>query len=349
MIQRPHFIVLDGLRGIAAIAVVIFHFMEWVFPDFKDNFIGHGFLAVDFFFCLSGFVMSYAYDEKIKKIGLKKFFISRLIRLHPLVCIGSILGIISMIWDPFNTETSRSFGELATVFVCSLLLIPYPILPEKFFNLFSLNAPAWSLFWEYVANIIYAIGIIKLSKRFLSLLFFLAALFLIYISYRDGNLAGGWSKDNWEVGGIRLAYSFFAGLLLHRNQMIIKNGGGLYLSCILLVIAFITPFFTSNWLFESFIVILYFPFIIALGAGTTVEGKTLSISITLGNISYPLYMTHYWAIWIFGYYLKSPIFDKQLLPFIVSLGLIALIFFAHLVSHYVDEPIRDYLRKKYLN
>lgn len=66
---KQHFQVLDGLRGVAALGVVVFHFMEWVFPDFSRNFIGHGFLAVDFFFCLSGFVIGYAYDHRIEKLG----------------------------------------------------------------------------------------------------------------------------------------------------------------------------------------------------------------------------------------------------------------------------------------
>src|SRR5215213_4364642 len=88
---KQHFEILDGLRGIAALAVVIFHFMEWVFTDVSKNFIGHGFLAVDFFFCLSGFVIGYAYDDRIAKMGLRRFFTSRIIRLHPLVIAGSIL------------------------------------------------------------------------------------------------------------------------------------------------------------------------------------------------------------------------------------------------------------------
>ena len=91
---KNHFEVLDGLRGIAALAIVIFHFMEWVFPDSSKNFIGHGFLAVDFFFCLSGFVIGYAYDDRIRKIGACQFIKLRLIRLHPLVILGSILGLI---------------------------------------------------------------------------------------------------------------------------------------------------------------------------------------------------------------------------------------------------------------
>lgn len=88
--SKKHFELLDGLRGIAALAVVIFHFMEMFITDFSKNFIAHGYLAVDFFFCLSGFVVAYAYDERIQQMSLKDFFRIRLIRLHPLVILGSI-------------------------------------------------------------------------------------------------------------------------------------------------------------------------------------------------------------------------------------------------------------------
>ena len=100
--SKAHFEILDGLRGLAAIAVVIFHFMEWVYSDFSQNFIAHGFLAVDFFFCLSGFVIGYAYDERIGKISVIAFLKLRLIRLHPLVIIGSVLGLLTFLFDPFS-------------------------------------------------------------------------------------------------------------------------------------------------------------------------------------------------------------------------------------------------------
>ena len=100
---KQHFEILDGLRGVAALAIVAFHFMEWVFPDFSKNFIAHGFLAVDFFFCLSGFVIGYAYDDRIRKMGVGEFFKSRLIRLHPLVVFGSLLGLLGFFFGSLCT------------------------------------------------------------------------------------------------------------------------------------------------------------------------------------------------------------------------------------------------------
>ncbi|HEX8608953.1 MAG TPA: acyltransferase, partial [Pedobacter sp.] len=146
---KQHFEILDGLRGIAALSVVTFHFMEWAYTDASKNFIGHGFLAVDFFFCLSGFVIGYAYDDRIAKTGVLSFFMSRLIRLHPLVVAGSVLGLLAFLFDPFGGHPELySAGKIVLTFLCSLLLIPLPAIADRGFNLFSFNAPAWSLFWE---------------------------------------------------------------------------------------------------------------------------------------------------------------------------------------------------------
>src|SRR5690606_36240232 len=100
--EKKHFIALDGLRGIAAIGVVLFHFMEIVAPDYRDSFIPHSYLAVDFFFCLSGFVIAYSYDSRLEKMGILVFLKRRLIRLHPLVIIGALIGLLAFVFDPFS-------------------------------------------------------------------------------------------------------------------------------------------------------------------------------------------------------------------------------------------------------
>src|SRR5689334_5049584 len=181
---KHHFVILDGLRGVAALAVVIFHFMEWVFTDPSTNFIGHGFLAVDFFFCLSGFVIGYAYDDRIRGMGLAAFFKARLIRLHPLVILGSVLGLLGLLLDPFASPLTQQPGNLALLFICSLLLIPLPVMSERFFNLFALNAPSWSLFWEYIANFLYAFVLYRISRRLLIILTILAGVGICLVSYR---------------------------------------------------------------------------------------------------------------------------------------------------------------------
>jgi peptidoglycan/LPS O-acetylase OafA/YrhL len=343
---RQHFEILDGLRGVAALAVVIFHFLEWVYPDSSKNFIGHGFLAVDFFFCLSGFVIGYAYDDRIVKMGVKEFFRIRLIRLHPLVFLGSLLGFLGYLFDPFASPLIHDASRLIVLFVCSIFLIPLPIMEERAFNLFAFNAPSWSLFWEYVANIFYALVLYRVGRRSLAALTILAAVGICVVSYRTGNLLGGWAKDNFMDGGARVAYSFMAGLLIYRSNWIIKNRIGFIGTVLLLTFAFILPGTGWNWLTEPLVVLIYFPLLICLGAGCALPTQLRSTCEFLGKISYPLYMTHYAGIWIFGsYYLNNKPPTNEL-PFIIIPGILLLIFFAYAVMKLYDIPIRKYLMSK---
>lgn len=344
--SRQHFLILDGLRGIAALAVVIFHFMEWVSPDIKKNFIGHGFLAVDFFFCLSGFVIAYAYDNRIAKLGLKEFLKSRLIRLHPLVILGSVLGLLFFYLDPFATSAGIDAGRMGLFFICSLLLIPFPFMEERFFNLFALNAPSWSLFWEYVANIFYGLILYKLRRQYLLMIAIVTAIILCIVSYRAGNLLGGWSKDNILDGGARVAYSFTAGLLIFRFNWIIKNNIGFIGLSALLLLAFLMPWFTWNWIAEALLVIFYFPLIVSLGAGSSLSNQVNAVCRFSGKISYPLYMTHYAFIWMFGSWFTKTNPSSTVLIFTIIGGTLFLIVIAWLFMKYYDEPVREYFTKK---
>jgi peptidoglycan/LPS O-acetylase OafA/YrhL len=343
---KQHFEILDGLRGIAALAVVIFHFMEWVFTDFSKNFIGHGFLAVDFFFCLSGFVMGYAYDDRIRKMGIGEFFKLRLIRLHPLVVLGSVLGLLSFLLDPFASPIAYNAGKLALLAVCSILLIPLPLMEERAFNLFGFNAPSWSLFWEYVANIFYAFVLYKVGRRSLAALTILAAVGICIVSYRAGNLLGGWSKDNFLDGGARVAYSFLAGLFICRSNWVIKNKLGFTGLAVLLSLAFIMPWSEWNWLTETLVVLVYFPLLVSLGAGSSLSPQWKKVCRFSGNISYPLYMTHYAVIWVFGNYYTKEKPPAGELAYIIIPGIILLILVAYFVMVFYDIPVRRYLAKK---
>lgn len=345
--SRQHFEILDGLRGVAALAVVIFHFMEWISPDYSKSFIGHGYLAVDFFFCLSGFVIGYAYDSRIATMGILEFFKSRLIRLHPLVILGAILGIAGYLFDPFSGNAMLyGTGKLMFLFACTLLLIPFPFMEDRAFNLFGLNAPAWSLFWEYIVNIFYALVLCRINRRYLALFTFVAAAAICYTAYRSGNLMGGWGKDSFWDGSVRVSFSFFAGLLIYRFNWIIKNKIGFIGLSLLLTAAFVMPYLSHNWLVETLLVLIYFPLLVALGAGSTLSSKSKAICIFSGNISYPLYMTHYFAIWIFASYLTKykPSIAEQYC--VAALCTILLVGLAYLALKFYDAPIRKYLSSK---
>ncbi|HVG12801.1 MAG TPA: acyltransferase [Flavisolibacter sp.] len=348
--SKKHFEVLDGLRGVAALAVVIFHFMEWVFTDFSKNFIAHGFLAVDFFFCLSGFVIGYAYDDRMPRLGAKAFFTSRLIRLHPLVIPGSLLGFLAFLVDPFLTPPATySPGTLLLLLLGSLFLIPLPLMEERAFNLFAFNAPSWSLFWEYIVNLLYALVLFRIGRRSLVVVTGLAALALCFVSYRAGNLLGGWNGASFWDGGARVAYSFSAGLLIYRSNWIIKNKLGFAAMAFLLSLAFILPWTQWNWILEPAIVVLYFPLIVALGAGSSVTAGMKRLCTFSGNISYPLYTTHYAAIWIFGNFFTITKPGMGEVTVVIISGVAFLVVVAYLAMVFYDVPLRKYLNRKRQN
>ena len=217
---------------------------------------------------------------------------------------------------------------------------------DRAFNLFGLNAPAWSLFWEYIANILYAFVLYRLARRHLIVLIIPAAILLCYTAYSAGNLLGGWAGSNFWDGAARIFYSFLAGLMIYRFNWIIKNKLGFIGLSLLLVLAFIMPWTDWNWLTELLVVLFFFPLIVALGAGARLSAGLKKLCEFSGNISYPLYMTHYAVIWIFGNYFTINKPNTTELTLIICIGSILLVGFAYLVMVVYDIPLRTYLNNK---
>ncbi len=343
---RPHFEILNGMRGLAALVIVVFHFMEIIISDFSRIHIAHGFLAVDFFFVLSGFVIAYAYDNRVADMGLKTFVKLRLIRLQPLVVVGSILGLFTFFFDPYsNLYGVYGFGQTAMLFITSLFMVPYPVVSERYFNLFNLNAPSWSLFWEYVANLAYATILFRASKKILATVSLIAAAALFYISWQYGNLLGGWNDETFLHGFARISFSFTMGMLVHRSGWIIKNRLGLIGMCALLMLAFLTPYNEQwSWLVEPLIVVFYFPLLVSLGAGASLSSKLHKINKLSGDISYPLYMTHYPFMWVFANYVVAEQPSMSTLAWVIPISTILLVALAYVVMETIDTPIRSYLK-----
>ena len=196
--NKPHYLILDALRGVAAIMVVIFHIFEAHSTSHLDQVINHGYLAVDFFFMLSGFVIGYAYDDRWGGLTYKDFFKRRLVRLQPMVVMGMIIGAVG-----FYFSASNLFPGIAGVPVWQMLLIMligFTLLPvppsmdiRGWQEMHPLNGPGWSLFFEYIANILYALFIRKFSKTALAILVILSGAALIHLAVTSGDVVGGWS------------------------------------------------------------------------------------------------------------------------------------------------------------
>lgn len=367
---KPHYALLDGLRGVAAMLVVWYHVFEgFQFAGNKPviDFINHGYLAVDFFFMLSGFVIGYAYDDRWgKSLTMSGFFRRRLIRLHPMVMLGALIGAVSFLltgmerWD--GTHSTLLLTLIALV--CSWLMIPaLPGMQRDVRGngeMFPLNGPCWSLFFEYIGNILYAIIIRRLSTRALAWLTALLCCALTWFAVTNqsgyGSIGVGWTLDTTNLlgGTLRMLCPFTIGMLMSRVFKPIKNVRGAFLICtIILLVLFHVPFIDGgtpmslNGIFEAACIICIFPIIVWLGAsGTTTDNTSRRICRFLGDISFPLYIVHYPLMYAFYMWLiKTELYTfSETWPIAIS-TIACSVCIAWLSLRFYDEPVRKWLKK----
>jgi peptidoglycan/LPS O-acetylase OafA/YrhL len=359
---KPHYLILDGLRGVAALTVVIFHLFEAHATSNLNQIINHGYLAVDFFFMLSGFVISYAYDDRWHKLTLAEFFKRRLIRLQPMVVMGMIIGAIgfypsaSVLWPGI---IDVPVWKMLIVMMIGFTLIPVPLSMDirGWQEMHPLNGPGWSLFFEYIGNILYALFVRKFSKTALAVLVFLAGIALVHLAVTSprGDVVGGWSLDaiQLRIGFTRMMFPFFGGLLLCRMVKTTEFRMAFLWSSVLLLVILCMPriggseSLWANGLYESLSIIVVFPVIIYIGASGRLKGKFANrICKFFGDISYPLYITHYPIIYIYtGWVADQKISLREGLP-VAAMCFIAAVAMAYASLKLYDEPMRKWLRVK---
>lgn len=347
MKTKPHYPILDGLRGVAAILVVIFHLLECLYPNLDGHPMRHGYLAVDFFFLLSGFVVGYAYDHRWGSMSMWQFFKTRLIRLQPLVFLGVLIGAICFWYDPF--KSMRPAFDLTDLFIALFLgwlLLPSPDI-RGWGETHQLNGASWSLLQEYIANILYGLFVRKFNQITLAILVAISAGALIYTANLRGNLGTGWSYDTFWIAIVRMMFPFFAGLLLFRTGKLIRIPMAFLVCSLLLILIFFVPYIKHNGLYEAGVIILAFPLIVAMGAGGAVSGVWQRICKFSGDISYPIYITHYPFIYIYTMWIleKKPS-AGEIIP--VAIGLFFFfVLLAYLALKWYDEPVRNWLKRRF--
>ncbi|GAB3692465.1 acyltransferase [Spirosoma flavus] len=360
---KPHYNLLDGLRGVAALTVVCFHLFEAFATSHIDQKINHGYLAVDFFFILSGFVVGYAYDDRWDAMTIKDFIKRRFIRLHPMVVMGAIIGAGVFYfqgcaaWDVSKVSVTR----LLTATFINAGLVPATTDSEirGVGEMYPLNGPSWSLFFEYIGNILYAFFIRKFPTKALAFLVLLAgcglAAFAIWGPYGDICVGFSLTEENIIGGSLRLLFSFPAGLLLARVFKPINIKGSFWIGSLAIVSLLAIPriggseHLWMNGVYDSICVMLIFPLLIYLGASEkTTHRLTVRLCKFLGDISYPLYMVHYPFIYLYYAWVKNEnLTFAQSFPGALALviGSVAL---AYACLKLYDEPVRQYLTKHFL-
>ena len=378
--NRPRYDILDGLRGVAALMILLYHafndaksFLVW--PTTVNEFY-HSFLGVDFFFILSGFVMGYAYDKRlsspplstagdgIERLTTWGFIKRRLIRLHPMVVMGVLIGAVAFAiqgftkWD--GTEVTTQALMLATLL--GLFLIPSPTSMDVRGNTeaFPLNGPHWSLFFEYIGSLLYGLLLHRLSTKWLRV--WVACSIISIAGYalltEDGGIAYGWSSEPMNLwgGALRMLYAYPMGLLMarvFRERQPKPIRGHMFLLCSLgLVVLLGVP---SLWnkdaetIYQLVCIFSFFPTIIWFGARGIVSGWRQKAVSFLGRLSYPLYAVHFPLIYLYISWVQRSGYNYEghSQPWAAALiTLAASIVIAILCLLLYDEPIRKWLGKK---
>lgn len=375
---KPRFEILDGLRGVAAMIVVAFHLFETYSSGPQDQILNHGYLAVDFFFVLSGFVIGYAYDDRWNRMTAWNFFCRRLIRLQPMVVLGTLIGAFWFYFGDapeFGLVMQTPWWKLAVLMFLGCIMFPTPPSMDirGWREINSLNGAQWSLLWEYVANILYAVVIRRFSTMLLGIFVFFSAFLTIDLAlnidfsgllaareYAKYTVIGGFglTPDQVYIGVCRLLYPFFCGLLLYRlGRLRINIRKGAMVWCSLAVAATLAvPNLgreTHQWingLYCAVIILFVYPVIVAAGAGSPLTGsKTIAVCRFLGMISYPLYITHYPMIYVqMNWAARHPEAPLGTHIWVAVSIFIASVAVAYASVKVYDIPVRQWLTEKFL-
>jgi len=327
--KTTHYATLDGMRGIAAIAVVMFHAKAYFGTVYPHS----AYLAVDLFFCLSGFVIAHAYDDRLAtgRLSAAGFVRVRLLRLYPLYIAGTALTIAAIAVALFVKHDASQWTarEFMIAVPAALLMLPAPF----FDNIFALNIPAWSLFYELLANAVYATSLFS-QRRVLMVVAGVAAAAVIVQTFIFGHIDQGtsWPSTVWALG--RVFFGFPVGIMLYRlhrrMQPIVVPAPAL--SGLLALVMFAHLSGTARIGFDIGFVLLISPALVLLGSFDGPASPFLvQLCRWLGLISYPIYVIHFPVILVLNSWerrhgnsaLHHPLFGLALVAALIAVSFVA--------------------------
>lgn len=286
-----------------------------------------------------------------------------------MLIMGAIIGFTTFClqggvkWDGTPTPMSWSLVALA------LTMFFIPAYPGAQYDLrgngemFSLNGPSWSLFFEYIGNLLYALFIRRLGNRALAVL--TAALGVAWCWFVTTDVSGydmigiGWTLDtaNFFGGLLRMLFPFSLGMVMARNFKPVKIKGIFWIAWAVLFGLFSVPAFAKcgavsmNGVYEFACILFVFPAIVWLTASGETTGKLSSkFCKFLGDISYPLYIVHYPVMYLFYAWL----IENKLYTLGETWPVVIMVFAINIALAYAclklyDEPVRRWLTKRFIS
>lgn len=336
---RSHIVALDGLRGIAAISVMLGH----IHFGQKLGLFTHSGLAVDFFLFLSGFVISLAYQRRLETgMQFREFMLARVLRLYPMIAVGTLVGMAFAFQDEFIVKQTSDDGlVLFRVFALHMLMIPFatPGMP------FLLNFVWWSLFWELVLNALHALSARWLTQTRTLVIFALSLAGLAWVAKLFGTVFVGFGNEvNFLAGGLRLGFCYLGGILTyqHRNRISdVVPALPFPIVALGLFALLAMPVDISGPIAGLLTLGFALPLMLALG----VKAKGARVGArALGILSYPLYAIHAPIV----NYVQSHLVGATIAPFaVIRLATIGLLLVtSYCLGRWVDLTLVHWARNR---
>lgn len=340
------YVTLDLMRGLAALAVLVFH-MNYMLGT-ETHVIAKGYLAVDFFFILSGFVIAANYHVSVRPaLGWRDFISARVARLWPLFILSTLAGFVAV-----TMKATRDFGYFDAPDVYFSLALNAAMLPSFIQNygvdrLFYFNAASWSIFFEITVNLLF-LGIL----RHLGLvpLFSLSCLFAVLLGLAGqahGSLDGGLTAATFHLGTLRVLFGFTTGMVLYLSHRRSNWKTGAPIAAGAVVVLCASFLVSGGWLADCLFVIFVYPLLVLLGAGGRLGGTLERAGSWLGDISYSVYLLQTPAM-LFASWLCKQLIGRKIAEFAPWSGLafvLALLGASYLCWRYFELPARNRLRK----
>ena len=333
---------LDALRGVAAIAVVAFHYPEWLVPLSPSS----GYLAVDLFFVLSGIVIARSYDARFGGgMSSAEFLGKRLIRLYPLYALGTLLGLSFRLASVLGHFQHFNVPELLMTAARSAFFIPSPAGRDTPV-LFPLDLPAWSLFWELMVNVLFALSWRFLTGARLVAIVLVSATGLVFLIIASGNANGGFTSSSWLMGFTRAVFGFAFGVLLARYTAKDRRRPS--------AVAFVTLTAATVFLlsvhtelraaYDLCCILILFPLIAHLAVRFEPPAVLQSTATFLGLISYALYLLSFPLLGAVNVVLPRLSIDPGIR--LTAVLVAALLAACWLADRIYDAPLRRYLAER---
>lgn len=341
---KQRFVVLDGMRGVAALVVITDH----VHSDALVALLPGAYLAVDFFFVLSGFVLAHVYGGRIASgMSALDFLRVRVIRLYPLYLLGTLLGVAFAVLAVIRGWDDSSLFKVMTATVFGLFMLPAPPgLSTHVDSPYPFNGPAWSLFFELLINVMFVLLARRAAPIVPGAIVAASAALLVPTAFILGELDGGFAWSNFIAGFPRVFFSFFAGVLLYQaRSRWTPPPLAVWAAFAVLLAVFAAPA-GGPWrpLFDLIAVVLVFPALVAFSADSTARGAVEWTCATMGLLSYGIYVLHV-PIWAWLRLVIDHVSPGAPFPGMANVALVAAcaVAAAAILNAVYDVPARRFL------